>query len=309
MKILLAAEEAAGARALQAVQKSGHELLAVLTSTPEGTVGREAARHQIPLLPATRLKEQAFAAEVRQMGAEVLLNVHSLYLIKPAILESFVLGSFNLHPGPLPDYAGMNAPSWALLHGEATHGVTLHWMTAGIDEGLIAYQELFDLSEKDTGFTVSMRCTTLGLGMLNRLLTQLHADPAGVPRLPQDISRRRYFGRQTPHGGRVPHTMTAAELDRFVRASDYSPFASPWGHPLVNIAGQNVSLVRVRRTGVAVHGAPDLAATAGLANPTAQVIVRDGELWLAAADEWTSLLRVAVNGNAVNPLTLVQAEG
>jgi methionyl-tRNA formyltransferase len=293
MRILLAAEESAGARCLLAVRKSGHDLLGVLTSSSEGTVGREAARHGTPLLDARLLKDPAFAAEVRSMHADVLLNVHSLYLIKPSILEAFSFGCFNLHPGPLPDYAGMNAPSWAILNGESRHGVTLHWMSAGIDEGLIAYQELFDLSEKDTGFSVSMRCITLGLDMLNRLLETLSRDPGAVPRVAQDLSRRRYFGREKPFGGRVPATMTAAELARFVRASDYSPFASPWGHPVVAIDGRAVALVNVRETGVAAD------------SPAGALAARDGEAWLAAADQWVALRRVAVDGKQADPLTLV----
>lgn len=297
MRILLAAEESAGARCLLAARQSRHELLGVLTSTPEGTVGREAARQGIPLLPAVRLKDAAFAAEVRSLRADVLLNVHSLYLIKAPILESFAFGCFNLHPAPLPDYAGMNAPSWALLHGEPRHGVTLHWMSAGIDEGYIAYQETFDLSEKDTGFSVSMRCITLGLDLLSRLLTQLDRDPAGVPRIPQDFSRRRYFGREKPFGGRVPASMTAAELVRFVRASDYSPFASPWGHPQVDCHGRDIGLVNVRPTGVAAD------APAGLWR------AHDGEAWLAAADEWVAVKRAAVAGKQVDPLSLVRSEG
>jgi methionyl-tRNA formyltransferase len=293
MRILLAAEESAGARALAAAQKSGHEILGVLTSAPENTVGREAARWRIPVLPATLLKDPAFADQVRLLRADVLLNVHSLYLVKPAVLESFAYGCFNLHPAPLPDYAGMNAPSWAILHGESRHGVTLHWMTAGIDEGFIAYQRCFDLTPKDTGFSVSMRCIALGLELLGELLETLLVNPAEVPRQPQDFSRRRYFGKQRPHDGRVHPSMTALALDRFVRASDYSPFASPWGHPALTLNGQEASLISLRLTGEPV------------ASPAGTVQIVDQEAWLATADEWVALKRVAVAGKPADPITLV----
>ena len=38
-----------------------------------------------------------------------------------------------------PEYAGLNAPSWAIYNGEPAHGVTLHWMEAAIDTGPIAW--------------------------------------------------------------------------------------------------------------------------------------------------------------------------
>lgn len=294
---MLAAEESAGARTLQAVVDSGHELNAVLTASPESAVAREARRYGIPVLPAIRLKDPAFAAEVAGRECEVLLNVHSLYLVRAEILSAFSFGCFNLHPGPLPDYAGMNAPSWALLQGEPRHGVTLHWMTAGVDEGYIAYQDCFSLSDSDTGLSVSMRCITRGLDLVKNLLEALAADRSTVPRIPQDLARRRYFGRQKPHGGRVPVGMTAAELDRFVRASDYSPFPSPWGHPMVTASGHEVALVNIKLTGRPADA------------PAWTLKLHDGETWLATADEWVHLRRVMIDGRMADAKLLLPPGG
>ena len=67
---------------------------------------------------------------------DLILNVHSLHLIRKEILDLPRLGSFNFHPGPLPRYAGLNSVCWALYRGETKHGVTLRswWriMTPGL---------------------------------------------------------------------------------------------------------------------------------------------------------------------------------
>jgi len=296
MRILLAAEESAGVRTLQAVRKSGHELTGVLTSSPQSAVGKEATRHGVPVWPAARLKDAAFVEEARQMQAAVLLNVHSLYLVPAAVLGCFPEGAFNLHPGPLPDYAGMNAPAWAILNGEPRHGVTLHWMTAGVDEGFIAYQELFDLQPADTGLSVSMKCITLGLSMIDQLLATLAAG-SPVPRTPQDLSRRRYFGRQIPHGGQVPAGLTAAALQRWVRASDFAPFPSPWGSPTLPIGGEPTGLLRIALTGVARD-----------ADEGSVRKQENGQYWLAAADEWVVLQRITRGGRAGEASTLLAGE-
>ena len=69
------------------------------------------------------------------------MNVHSLFLIHPWS-SAPTIGSFNLHPGPLPEYAGLNVPSWAIYEGEKrSHGVTVHWMDEGVDTGPIAWIE------------------------------------------------------------------------------------------------------------------------------------------------------------------------
>jgi len=42
----------------------------------------------------------------------------------------------NLHNGPLPRYRGVSPINWALKNEEDHHGVTIHEITPGIDDGL-----------------------------------------------------------------------------------------------------------------------------------------------------------------------------
>ncbi len=300
MKILLAAEEAAGVQTLKAIHKSGHQVIAVLTASEQdsamrgATVATVAQSLGFPILSAKRVKDPLFATEVLQMDIDVLLNVHSLYIIKPQILEAVKVGAFNLHPGPLPDYAGMNAPSWAIFNDEKQHGVTLHQMTAGIDEGTIAYQEMFDLTEKDTGLSVSTKCVRLGIQMIETLLANLHQDPKKIPKLSQDFSKRRYFGFKAPFEGKIQWDMSAAELERFVRASDYYPLPSPWGYPKANLGEQEIGLMKVSKTGVAAD------------QEAGSIKEQDGVIWLATKDEWLVVQKVQIDGKAVEAINVLQ---
>ena len=101
---------------------------------------------------------------------DLLLNVHALSVLPAELVAAPRIGSFNLHPGPLPGYAGLNAPSWAIYHGEKTHAVTVHWMDGGIDTGPIAYQSELEITDEDRGFTLSAKCVRAGLPMLQDLL-------------------------------------------------------------------------------------------------------------------------------------------
>jgi UDP-4-amino-4-deoxy-L-arabinose formyltransferase/UDP-glucuronic acid dehydrogenase (UDP-4-keto-hexauronic acid decarboxylating) len=131
-----------------------------------------------------------------------------------------------------------------------------------------------------------MRCITLGLAMIERLLADLAAT-GEAPRIPQDLSRRRYFGRKVPHGGRVPPGMSAAALHRFVRASDFSPFPSPWGTPLISINGEDIGLLRISLTGATCD-----------ADEGTMRRQENGQWWLAAADEWVAVQKIVRNGRA-----------
>lgn len=46
----------------------------------------------------------------------------------------------NIHNSPLPKYRGVKPIHWALKNNEKTHGVTIHEITKGIDDGPIISQ-------------------------------------------------------------------------------------------------------------------------------------------------------------------------
>jgi methionyl-tRNA formyltransferase len=232
------------------------------------------------------------------MDVDVLLNVHSLYVVNPAVLAAPRFGCFNLHPGPLPRYAGLNTPNWALYQGETTHGVTLHWMAPGIDTGPIAYQESFPLASEDNGFSVSATCVREGLRLVSRLLDDLGTDPARVPVNEQDVTLRRYFGRDVPHDGWIPWTEDATRVAGLVRACDYGPWTSPWGRARTRgNDGLEITVRRAHRTG---RPAEDPPGTVGRCD--------SAEAWVATRDEWVVISRLQVAG-AATPADVVLTTG
>ena len=64
-------------------------------------------------------------------------------------------GAINFHDGPLPRYAGLNAPVWAIINGEPDHGITWHMIEGGVDEGDILEQRLFELASEETALTLN----------------------------------------------------------------------------------------------------------------------------------------------------------
>lgn len=269
MRVALLCEEAAGARVLDMVAKSGHELVALLT-TEGGPAWALARKLGLPAADARRVREPAFAGELERAGADLLLNVHSLYIVPAAVLAVPSLGAYNLHPGPLPECAGLNAPSWALYHGHETHGVTLHRMEAGIDTGAVIFDERFTIHPDDTALSVALRCAQKGVELVRKLLA---ADPASLPHRPQDRSRRRYFGRGVPQAGRIDWNAPARRIHDFVRACDYQPFPSPWGSARATLQGTELTVQKTALTGEPCDAPPGS--------------VR-GNL-VAAADEWLQL--------------------
>jgi methionyl-tRNA formyltransferase len=286
LKILLIAEEAAGVQTLRVLAGSPHEVVAVMTRGVGGmavgaTVAGVASRLGYRLWPARQVKESGFADAVGRQEVDLLLNVHGLHVLPADVVTAPRIGSFNLHPGPLPGYAGLNAPSWALYHGERSHGVTVHWMDSGIDTGPIAYQAELPIEDDDTGLTLSAKCVRAGLPLLHDLLQAATIDD--VPRRPQPPGIRRYYGKEVPHEGRLLWTESAARVVNFIRACDYVPFPSPWGHPRAYLTGRELSVLKASLSGEGCDASPG---TVGR-----QV---GSEVLVAARDEWVRVRRVQV---------------
>jgi UDP-4-amino-4-deoxy-L-arabinose formyltransferase/UDP-glucuronic acid dehydrogenase (UDP-4-keto-hexauronic acid decarboxylating) len=287
VNVLLVAEEAAGIQVLRRLAGSGHRIAAVMTAPPTrgggATVAGVAEGLGLEVLPSERVRDPALAGWIRNAGIDLLLNVHSLFVMHGDVVGAPAIGSFNLHPGPLPEYAGLNAPSWAIYRGEPEHGVTVHWMEPGIDTGAIAYARSFPVAEDETGLSLSLRCVREGLPLVERLLDD--AARGAVPAVAQDLGRRRYFGREVPQAGRVEWERPAAEVLAFVRACDYAPFPSPWGQPTTSLDGREVAVLKVASTGRPATAAPGTVREA-----------EGGAAAVAAADEWVAVQRVRVDG-------------
>jgi methionyl-tRNA formyltransferase len=306
LRVLLVAEESAGLQTLKMITNGPHELVGVLASPSHGskaaTVWDAAVKLDAPVLPAESVKDDAFAQTVLDLNVDVLLNVHSLYLIRGSILEACKLGAYNMHPGPLPHYAGLNVPSWAIYYGERQHAVTVHEMTAEIDAGTIAYDAWFPIEERDNGFSVMAKCVRAGVPLLEQLLdaaaTEMETGKPTVPRRAQDFSRRRYFGKKAPNAGQIDWNWPAADVVNHVRASDYSPFTSPWGAPEAWLVSDPFGVSRATLTGEGHDGV-----AAGTVGPQT-----DKGVLVACADEWIEVRKLRIDDVSVDAADVL-AEG
>jgi methionyl-tRNA formyltransferase len=305
VNIILVGEESAGIQTLRALAGSDHRIVAVMASQSKNNSGlanlwETAERLGYKTWPAKLVKDPRFADEVRAAEVDVILNIHSLFIINGEVVSAPRIGCFNMHPGPLPRYAGLNAVSWAIYRGETSHGVTIHKMEPGIDTGPIVYQELFDIDDADTGLTLSARCIRSGIALVLRLMETASIDPATIPLTSQDLTKREYFGHEVPYEGRLIWSLPAREIVNFVRACDFFPFPSPWGHPrtvLGTMSGdQEIGVVKACLTGERCDKSPG----------TVGEFVGPG-VKIACGDEWIIVNKLKVEGRYVNSAHVLKA--
>ena len=173
LRVALVGEEAAGARALAMLGDGRCELVGVATDSD--AIAAAAMRLGAPRHPAASVCDPAFASLLADERVDLLLNVHSALNPHPEALAAPRIGAFNLHPGPLPAYAGFNAPSWAIAAGETSYAVTVHRMVEEMDAGPIVFEAGFEIGPEDTGLKVATGCVREGIPLLERLLDAAEA--------------------------------------------------------------------------------------------------------------------------------------
>jgi methionyl-tRNA formyltransferase len=302
MNIVLVGEESAGIQTLRALKQSAHRLVLVLASSSKASssgasVWSAATKAGIPVWPAEMVKEPQLGNTLREMNVDILLNVHSLYVIHAEVLKAASAGAFNLHPGPLPRYAGLNAVSWAIYRGETVHGVTLHKMVPDIDAGPIVYQSLFPINQNDTALSLSAKCVKEGLVLIEKLLDSVASMGSPIPLREQDLAERQYFGKEIPEGGRLTWSWPATRIVNFVRACDYFPFHSPWGYPLTELGITEIAIAKASKTGSPCDVTPGTVGDR-----------RDSGILVAGRDEWV-LIKTLKIGKRYLPADHVLRQG
>jgi methionyl-tRNA formyltransferase len=291
MKVLLIGDQAAGVRTLQSLAQSAAQIVAVMASpaTQDGaSLWNSAAKSGYATCTAAWARDPNFAAQLRDAGVSLILNVHAMVVIREEVLEAPPLGGFNLHPGPWPRYAGLNSVCWAIYHGEKEYGVTLHKLGTEVDAGPIVYQEAVGIGDEETGLTLTAKCVRVGVPLVMRLLEAAAQGPTNIPLVPQDLSKWQYFAREVPANGCLSWNRPARRIGRFVRASDFFPFPSPWGAPRTRLGDLTLGIAKVRLTGRRADVSPG---TVG--------VCTDGGLEVACADEWVLVRQVFAGGRYI----------
>lgn len=166
-------------------------------------------------------------------GFDWIVSAANLTIIPDDVLSRARRGAVNFHDGPLPSYAGLNAPVWALLHGERQHGVTWHLIEDGIDEGRIIASRPVDISPTETAFSLNAKCYAAGIESFPEVVDQLSLGAPGA--VPQDLSGRSYFGRaaRPEAAALIDFARPAEEVASFVRALDHGGYDNPVSLPKI----------------------------------------------------------------------------
>jgi natural product biosynthesis luciferase-like monooxygenase protein len=210
----------------------GHRLMAVVSENRQ--IGEWCAARGVECLRSMEELES-------RPGFDYLFSITNLRIVPAPLIGRAAVMAINFHDGPLPRYAGINVPVWALLSGETEHGITWHQMAAGADTGPILVSRRFPIAPDETAFTLNALCYQEGLAGFFELLDGIEQGTLS-PR-PQDLSQRLYFGKWKRPAAILDWGRPAAELQRLIRALDFGPYPNPLALPKIDL-GASIVLAR-----------------------------------------------------------------
>ena len=222
------------------LELKGHQLAAVVTSRP--VLHQWAAKKGVRVFTDSR----ALLAATDLGAFDYLFSITHLEVLSAQTLALPQRAAINFHDGPLPEYAGLNTPVWAIVNGERKHGITWHLMTARVDAGDILVERRFDLAADETALTLNTRCFEAGIDSFGELIDGL-ANGTIEPRpqlgAPHHLYRR---NDRVAAASLIDWTGSAEAIVSVVRALNHGSYANPMGAPKALLSGKPIIIAEAR---------------------------------------------------------------
>ena len=230
MRIVFMGTPAFAVPTLIALAEAGHEIAAAYTQPP-----RPAGRGKHPQKSAVQLAAEARGIEVRHpaslKGAEEqaafaaldadIAVVAAYGLILPqAVLDAPTHGCLNVHASLLPRWRGAAPIQRAILDGDATTGVTIMRMEAGLDTGPMLARMTVPVERKTAG-ELTEELGEIGARLIEGVLSELVSFHA----VSQPEDGVTYAAKIDKVETRLDFTASAQQAERQVRAFAPSPGA------------------------------------------------------------------------------------
>ena len=229
MKIIFMGNSEIACPILNALIKSKHQILSVVSNSPKALgrgmtyqytpVGELANKLDLKLISVDSLKNKQFISTIEKLQADIFVVV--AFRILPSILLSLTnKGAMNLHASLLPKYRGAAPIQHAILNGDSETGISTFIIDKNLDTGPILLQKKISISNQDNFDTLSKKISDEGpvlilesLDLLEKnnykLFSQLDKEASYAPKILKNELL-------------IDWAQTANQINNRVRALSYS---------------------------------------------------------------------------------------
>ena len=215
---------------LDALVAAGHDVTAVYTQPPRpanrGKKLTPSAVHQraeeLGLLVRSplSLRQEDAQADFAALGLDVAIVAAYGLILPPAVLNAPIHGCLNVHGSLLPRWRGAAPVQRAILAGDATTGVMVMQMEAGLDTGPVRATTEIEIGDKTTG-QLTQELAELGAELMVGTLADLEAFPCVAQ--PEDGVT--YATKIDKAETKLDFSVSAEAVERQIRAFNPAPGA------------------------------------------------------------------------------------
>lgn len=133
------------------------EIKSVVCNNPQAYGLQRAAKHGLPTqvidhrdYPDREQYDNRLRQHLQSLGLDYIVLAGYMRILSPAFIDAFKHRILNIHPSLLPAYKGLDTHQRALANGETQHGVSIHVVTAELDDGPVLLQASYPMAAGDS---------------------------------------------------------------------------------------------------------------------------------------------------------------
>ena len=107
--------------------------------------------------PSREAFDEALMQQIDAFGADLVVLAGFMRILTPGFIEHYEGRMMNIHPSLLPRFPGLHTHERVLEAGDRVHGATVHFVSAGVDEGPIICQSEVPVLPTDTPSELAAR--------------------------------------------------------------------------------------------------------------------------------------------------------
>jgi methionyl-tRNA formyltransferase len=183
-------------------------------------------------------KEKDYLDIVKRINPDLIIISNFHKIIKKELIELSKIGTFNLHSSLLPELRGGTSVIWALKNGLTQTGVTLHYVTEGIDDGDVISKKTVEIDFWDTQGTLYEKITIAKFEVLVSFLFDI-SQGKDIVSEPQNHEKATYLPKRKDSDGLIDIKSSMLEIYNHLRSFD------PWTGAYFEINGRKIRLRNV----------------------------------------------------------------
>ncbi|MDO4569382.1 MAG: methionyl-tRNA formyltransferase [Planctomycetia bacterium] len=202
MRIIIMETGDFGVPAVEALLRSNHEILGLITRPvrynrggnplPDPKVALLAEEFGVPIYRFPKIKAPEAVETIRALEADIFFICDYGQILSPDGIKSTRLGGVNLHGSLLPRYRGAAPVQWAVYNGDKVSGISVLHVTPEVDAGPVMETLELPIDDAWTAADLEYELSKIGVQPVLNAIRALELDEnqihKSVPQNPLDAS-------------------------------------------------------------------------------------------------------------------------